>query len=438
MKPIRQEDLVGFFPHRTTVTPQVGAELEVAGFDRATGRPIRYGGPQGICVVLDRLVEQGWQPTRENDAVIAVTHRETGSLTLEPGGQVELSTPPRADVNALTDDIAGFRALLADVSEGLDIAWIAIGLNPVSAWHEIEVVPKSRYAIMTAFLKKQGALALDMMRRTQSVHVTFDYPNEERARQLVRVTNCASPIVAAMFAHSPIGEGRDLGVRSERVRIWSQTDPVRCGLNRDAVEGTWSYARYLDWVLDVPLMFVLTTEGGYRDAQGLTGREYFVSGFDGQEPHVEDLEWIINQTFPDVRVRRYLECRGADMPPLDLAPALAALWTGLVYDEAAGDEALACIGDLTYEDLAALALTLAADGLGGLDARGRTGQSLALGLLEASAGGLARRGHDEGPLLAPLRVLVERGRTPADALIEAWHGPLGEDPLALIEHLRVA
>jgi glutamate--cysteine ligase len=433
---IHRQDLLSFFPNAARVDRLVGAELEVAGFDARTGLPVGYSGPRGVETVLQRIAERkGLTPIHEDSHIIGV-ESERGRLTIEPGGQVELSTRPHTAATMLSEDVSYFRGLLNEAAEGMDIGWIAIGMNPVSSWEQVELVPKKRYDIMTAYLREHGARSLDMMRRTQSVHVTLDYADEAEAQTLVRVANLASPLVAGIFAHSPIGLGKVLGPRSERTLIWRETDPDRCGLDREAIEGTWSYGSYLDRLLETPLIFVVDGEH-YLDAQGIRAGEFFEKGFGDRLPAVEDLEWVINQTFPDVRIRQYIELRGADMPPLDCAPALAAVWVALLYDEQAQAGVVELLGDLSFDQVLELQAGLAREGLGWRDGRNRLGQELAESLLSLASDALERRGHGEASLLTPVQDLVHEGKTPADRLVEAWEGPLQQDPVKLVSHLAV-
>ena len=390
----------------------MGAEFELGGWDLDILEPLDFA---ALSEVLAHLESQGWAPVTEDGLTIGL-RSEMGTLTMEPGGQLELSTPPRADAVELAQDAEAFRELLLDVGGDRNIGWIAAGLNPLKTAEQIQVIPKKRYGIMTDYLAQRGRLALDMMRRTQSVHVTYDYVDEADVAQMAQVANLASPLVSAMFSFSAYGEGKALGVRSYRTLIWRETDPDRCGLDRDAIEGRWSYERYIERLMKLPLIFVMA-EGEYLAAHGTLAGTYFREGFQGVEPRVGDLEWVINQTFPDVRIRHYLETRGADMPPLALAPSIAAVWVGLLYDDKARCEVIKKLGVLDFEEVVALQLALATDGLSAVDARGRTGAELAEGLLKCANWALIRRGKGEETLLEPVISMVSAGTTPADELV---------------------
>jgi glutamate--cysteine ligase len=363
--------------------------------------------------------------------------RDKAAVSMEPGGQLEYSSSPRHTLREVQEDLDAFCSELREVSAGLDIAWIAVGLNPVSSWQDIELVPKKRYDVMTAYLEQKGKFALDMMRRTQSVHVTLDYHGERECAEMAQAANLAAPVVAGLFAHSPIGQGKATGYRSYRTEIWRNTDADRCGLSRAAIEGNWSFLSYLDTLLETPLIFVVR-DGAFVAADGLTARQYFTDGFGGRPPEIADLEWIINQTFPDVRVRQYIECRGQDMPPLPLALAVPALWTGLLYHPSARQGVIDLLGELSFEQILELQHVMAREGLAGRDAKGRSGTDLALRVAELAQAGLAARGKSEEGLLDPLLELARQGLTPADLLLNAWEGPLAGDTVALLKKLQAA
>lgn len=435
MAEVNHRELLRYFEKPPTTARLVGAEFEMAGYDRRTAEPLRYGGERGLEVVLERIADLGWAPVHEDGHIIALSN-EQGALSIEPGGQLELSTPPRGDTLQIRDDARGFAELLLEVSDGLDIAWVAVGLNPLSRTQDIEVVPKKRYAVMTEYLSKKGSMALDMMRRTQSVHVTFDYRDEQEIAEMAQAANLASPILAGVFSHSPLSEGKEVGVLSQRTFIWRETDADRCGLDRDAIEGRWTYERYLNRLLDIPLIFLIK-DGEFHPAHGIPAREYFSGRVSDTRPCPDDLEWVINQTFPDVRIRHYIESRGADMPPLDFAPAIAAAWSGLLYDESAREGAIEVLSDYSYEQVLELQLEVARKGLCAVAPDGRKICDLAESLMTFAARALSMRGLGEETLLDPILERIESCQTPADDLLEVWNGPAQRDPLKLIDFLSL-
>jgi len=434
MQPVSASQLLSYFPDGSRSTPKrVGAEFEFLGF--SGGRQITYAGTPGVSQVMAAFVADGWEPVHEGPNVIAA-RREGAGVTLEPGGQVELSTPPRDSAVEIATDLLAFTERLREIGQELGIQWLATGMNPVSRWDEVELVPKGRYDIMTRFLQQKGPLALDMMRRTQSVHVTLDYFGPSVGKSMARAASVMVPFITGFFASSAIGEGAPVGFRSYRAQIWSQTDPDRCGLDENAVAGAWNYRAYLKKLEQMPLIFVVQA-GQYIDAGGMTVGEYFSRGFNGQPAQVEDLEWVINQTFPEVRLRQYLECRSADMPALDLAPAVPAIIVGLLYDEENRRRLSELMKGLSVAELAAFQLAVARDGWKAQDSQGRGAQEMATSVLGWARESLEKRGLGEETLIEPVEALVSRGQTPADEILAQWNGPLEQDMGRLIDTLAI-
>ncbi len=441
-RPVSASDLRAWFRPRSS-RERIGAEFEILLVDLFARRETPFSGPRGVEEVLKRLVHsgRGWRPIEEEGHLIALARDDGGAVTLEPGSQLELSTPPRESAVEIERDYRAFVAELNGILPGMGLKALGIGANPFSGSREVVLGPKRRYAIMTEYLARTGDLAIDMMRRTLSVHCTFDYVDEPDAMEKLRVAFLASPIVTALFAHSPLDRLAPNGFASVRAEIWRRTDPDRCGFLPAALEPGYGFDRYVEDLLDTPLIFTYR-DGRYRPAHGLPARAWFdgrterLADHAGITPAADDLEWVINQTFRDARLRRYLECRAADFPPPAMAIAPVALWTGLLYDAEARRTVIERLGGLPAEALRRLGGAVARDGL-----RAREGdeevRSIAQALVSAARAALRRRGRGEERLLDPLDPILADGRSPADLLLERWNGELGRDPDKLIAALAL-
>jgi glutamate--cysteine ligase len=397
----------------------VGGEFERA-VVRRDGSPVGYFEPDGIRDVLEGLAtdpKASWRRVYEGDNVIALEDGRA-SITLEPGGQVELSGAPWTDLNDLAAELLAHRARLLEISEGKDLVWITTGLTPYPRIADVPFVPKSRYDVMGAYLPSRGDLAHAMMKGTTSVQANFDYLDEADCARKVRLVSRIAPLTTAMFANSPIFEGRDTGYQSYRAHVWTRTDPARTGFPRTLRE-TYSHEGWVDYLLDTPMMFWHDGER-YRPAHGVTFRAWMTNGIDGRWPTLDD--WIVHQTsvFPEVRVKRTIEVRGADCVSAPMALSFCALFTGLLYCRRALDEALALAEDFTQTGTVDERFAAAAQS--GLDASigGRSYASWARDLLDIATRGMARC-HEAGlPMLQPLQARVDAGRSPARDVQEAW------------------
>lgn len=422
--PVRPDALRGFFQRgRPKSSRAVGAEFELLVVDRRTERESAFGGERGVEAALRRLLERGagWRSVVVDGRLIALERGDGATVTLEPGSQVEFSTPPRPGAIEVDADLHAFVVEFRRATEGLDIALTGIGLNPYSATAEVELGPKKRYRIMTDYLSQRGALALDMMRRTLSVHVTFDFRDEAEVVEMQRAAFAATPIVVAMFAHSPFEKLAPNGFRSFRWEVWHHTDPDRCGILPGVFDADFSLDHYIEGVLDLPLIFTLK-EGVYRAARGFPARKWFagelagLEGHEGVAPDADDLEWVINQSFRDVRLRRYLECRAADFPSPALATAPVALWTGLLYDERARRDVWELLSSPDLEERRRLSRAVAKEALAATTG-GRSVLALAKDLSRLAREGLLRRGLGEERLLDPLDAQLATGISPAESLL---------------------
>lgn len=419
------DDLRARFAAYGSTNRWIGGEYERA-VVRGDGRSIGYFEPDGIRWVLAELeARTGWRPYVERtDAganVIALEEyaadgRATGaSITLEPGGQVELSGRPWASLDALDTEIRANRNLLVEqISAGHDHHWVAAGLTPYMPIDQIAYVPKGRYAIMREYLPRVGPLAAWMMKGTCSVQANFDYIDEADCARKFHMALGLGPLNTAMFANSPVAEGRLTGWRSYRAHVWTQTDPARTGFP-PAVREQYTHARWIDYLLDTPMMF-LKPGGVWTPANGMTFRTWMAEGHHGVFPTMADFELHQTSVFPEVRVKRTIEIRGADCVPVDLAVAFGAFWYGLMYG--ALDDASAFVDAHVSGDPMAAQIAAGTHGLSGA-LWGRPTAELAREIVGIAHAGLVRLG-ERTDLLTPLRDQVASGESPADRLIRAW------------------
>ncbi|WP_394839363.1 glutamate--cysteine ligase [Pendulispora rubella] len=409
---------------------RIGPEMEKPGVCGRTFEPIRYDGDRGVLAVLQYFIDQhGWQPERENEhGPIIALKRGRASITLEPGGQLELSGAAMDDVHQVCAEFRGHMRELKPISDKLEIRWLGVGFHPFARREDLPWVPKDRYKVMREYLPKRGEYALDMMQRTSTVQANYDFSSEQDAMRKMRVALALGPLTTALFSNSPWLEGKPHGGKSYRARVWLDVDNDRAGL----VEPLWrpdaGYRHYAEWALDVP-MFLVKRNGKIFANTGQTFRSFWQDGFEGLKPTQNDWQTHLNTLFPEVRLKKTIEVRGADAPSSRLACALPALWTGIFYDAKALDEAEALTRDWTYAEVSALRARIWKEGLQAMF-RERPLSEWGLQVLSIAEGGLHRRdrksasGKDESVHLVPLRELVAQGCTPADKLLD------GLDPQA--------
>lgn len=407
---------------------RIGTEHEKFGFTLEDRKPIPYDGPRGVRAMLDGMRQFGWKPIREGDNIIAL-EMDGQSITLEPGGQFELSGAAVENLHQTCDEVHTHLRQVKSVAEGLGIGFIGLGFHPTARRDDMPVMPKGRYGIMRRYMPTKGNLGLDMMFRTCTVQVNLDFSSESDMVRKFRVGLALQPIATALFANSPFTEGSPNGYLSYRSMVWTDTDPDRCGMLPFVFEDGMGFERYVDHVLDVPMYFVYR-DGKYIDAAGQSFRDFMdgkLPALPGQRPLLRD--WIdhLSTLFPEVRLKRFLEMRGADGGPWRRLCALPAFWVGLLYDGQALDAAEDLIRDWTHADRETLRRDVPKTGLK-TPVGSRTMRDLARDALEISRGGLTRRarinsfGEDESHFLSALDAIVAEGLTPAEVKLEAFHG----------------
>lgn len=432
-------------PFHAAETPRhawvVGTEAEKFGVTD-DGLPIPYEGPRSVQTVLERLVERhGWIPTPEYEggALIAM-RRGRASVTLEPGGQLELSGAPLDTVHQTCSEFRGHMAELHSVSEDLGITWLGLGFHPFARQEDLTWVPKLRYGVMREYLPTRGTMGVDMMRRTCTVQANLDYESEQDAIAKLRVALRATPIVAAMFANSPWVEGRATGERSHRTRVWLNVDPDRTGMLPFAYGEGASYRAYVEWALDAPMFMVKRDKEVVRNT-GQTFRAFLADGYEGHRATALDWETHLNTLFPEVRLKSTLEVRGTDSQSTHMICALPALWKGLLYDATALDAAAVLLDGLGYEELEASRADVADHALRA-KLGGREIGEWASELLSIASSGLERLGQlngagdDERVHLTPLHELLANNESPADRLLAGAKSDR-PDPRDVLELARI-
>jgi glutamate--cysteine ligase len=406
---------------------RIGMEHEKFGFDLKTFRPLPYDGPAGIRAVLEGLTRFGWEPVREGDNVIALS-RGKESVTLEPGGQLELSGAPLETLHDNCKELNRHLAEVKEVSRELGVGFVGLGFNPKWRREDIPMMPKGRYKIMRAYMPKRGQLGLDMMFRTCTVQVNLDFADEADMVRQMRVGLSLQPVCTALFANSPFTEGKPNGFQTFRSHIWTDTDPDRTGMLPFAFEPGFGFERYVDYLLDVPMYFVYR-KGRYIDMSGKSFRDFMAGKHHnevGDVARLIDFADHLTTAFPEVRLKKYIEMRGADAGPWWRLCALPALWIGLIYDKQALAEAAELVKDWTQAEREQLRRDVPRLGLATPFRKG-TIADIAREVLRISGEGLRRRnklsdaGESEDLFLDALRATLAKGKTPAEELLELYH-----------------
>jgi glutamate--cysteine ligase len=407
----------------------IGTEHEKFAFRLDNLRPLPYDGDVGIRAILEGLQRFNWEPITEDGNVIALKSDSGGSITLEPGGQFELSGAPLENIHQTCDEVHVHLEQVKEVCLELGAGMVGLGFNPKWRREDISWMPKGRYQIMRDYMPKRGSLGLDMMLRTCTVQVNLDFENEADMVKKFRVAVALQPIATALFADSPFSEGKPNGFMSYRSHIWTDTDPDRCGVLPFVFEDGFGFERWVDYLLDVPMYF-LYRGGKYLDVSGLSFRDFMAGqlpGHVGELPQLND--WVDHMTtaFPEVRLKQFLEMRGADGGPWRRLCALPALWVGLLYDPTALDAAWDLCRDWSEEERAIMRAEVPRTALK-TPFRGGTVRDLAERTIEIAREGLRNRavrdsfGEDECHFLSALDLIAESGECPAEEKLKAFHG----------------
>jgi len=435
-------DLCAYF--KAAETPRedwrVGTEHEKIGVYADTGDRVPYEGPYGIGALLEKLAEaDGWERVREGGKTVALL-QDGASVTLEPGGQIELSGAPLRTSRETCREFNAHVDLVKEVSDDFGIAWLGLGIDPFHEVADIPTMPKARYDIMRSYLPTRGGLALDMMHATATVQANFDYADEADMISKMRTALVATPIISALFANSSISGGKENGFISKRLAIWRDTDPDRCGLIPFVFDPDFGYERYAEWALDIPMFFVVR-DGEYHAGDGVTFRQFMKSGWREMRPTLADWDTHLTTLFPDVRLKRIIEVRGADTVPRDLICALPTVWKGFLYDTGAREAVWELLRETGVDALDECQIDVAKRGLKA-DLGDHKVLDLARELVAYSAVGLRRMAEageadqDEDVFLEPLRVQIEKGKSPGEEIAERWRGEWNSNRQRLIEATR--
>lgn len=435
VEPVRNmADLVSYFEsgNKPRSAWRIGAEHEKFAFHLDTLRRPAYEGPDGIEAMLVGLERFGWKPYLENGKIIALL-KNGASVTLEPGGQFELSGAPLETIHDICDETGQHLEEVKAVASELGLGFVGVGFSPLWTREETPVMPKGRYKIMRSYMPKKGKLGLDMMLRTCTVQANLDYESEADMVLKFRTSLALQPIATALFANSPFIEGKVSGFLSARANVWTDTDPDRTGMLGFVFEDGFGFERYAKYALDVPMYFVGGKRLNREDYIDVSGQDFKaflkgeLPGLPGVLPTMDDWADHLTTLFPEVRLKKYLEMRGADAGPWGRLCALPALWGGLLYDQPALEAAWELVKGWSNDDHNTLRGMAAKTGLKG-EIAGRPVKDWAMDVLEIAKMGLKNRNRlsgglvDETGYLGELFEIADSGLTPADRLLEKYNG----------------
>ena len=434
MTPIEtREELVAWFEAGSKPRSRfrLGTEHEKFVFTVDGHNPVSYQSQRGIRALLEGMQHLlGWEPIIEDGDIIGLFDvTGGGAISLEPGGQFELSGAPVETVHQTCSELMAHLAQVKEIARPLGIGFLGLGMTPNWSRSQIPMMPKGRYRIMTSYMPKVGKHGLDMMYRTCTVQTNLDYSSEADMVKKLRVSIALQPVATAMFANSPFTEGKPNGFLSFRSEIWRDTDPDRCGMLPWAFEPGMGFERYVDYALGVPMYFVKRGQH-YIDVAGQSFRDLMqgrLPGLPGERATISDWANHISTIFPEVRLKRYLEMRGADGGPWRRLPALPAYWAGILYDDDSLEAAWDLVKNWTAEERQKLRDDVPKLGFAARVA-GHDVLHLAKTTIALAQKGLARRrrldagGEDERRYLRPIEEYVARGITPAEELLEKFHG----------------
>jgi len=408
---------------------RIGTEHEKFAYRLEDFRPLAYEGEPGIRALLEGLTRFGWKLVLENGKPIALLQEDSSSVTLEPSGQLELSGAPLETLHQTCSEVTKHLHQVKELAREMGIGFLGIGYHPKWALNDLPWMPKGRYAIMREYMPKKGSMGLEMMQATCTVQVNLDFNSEETMVEMFRVALALQPIATALWANSPFRLGRPNGYLSYRSHVWTDTDPDRCGTLPFVFEDGFGFERYVDYMLDVPMYFVYRN-GTYIDASGQSFRDFLAGelpALAGEHPTIKDWEDHLSTAFSEVRLKQFLEMRGADGGSWDHLCALPAFWTGLLYDDESRKAAWDLVKDWQPEEHAALREDVPRRALK-TPFRNMIVQDIAKSVLEIAHNGLQNRarldsvGLDETHFLRPLFRIAESGLTPADELLTAYEG----------------
>jgi glutamate--cysteine ligase len=397
---------------------RLGLEHEKLVYPLGPARPVPYEGPSGIGALLERMASGGYTPFRETPEAPAIAlQRGMLTVSLEPGGQLELSGSPWHTAREAHAENLAHLAEVKAAAQALGLQVVALGYRPFGTPADMPWMPKTRYVAMRRSLPERGRLALNMMLMTSTGQVSLDWENEADCVRKTVVVARLAPLMVALYANSPLVEGRPWGGMSFRNRVWEEVDPARCGYLRAFFDGSFSYRAYVEWALDAPLLF-LRRRGEYLHPK-MTFRQLLKEGFEGRPAEMADWTDHLSTLFHEVRLKKVVEVRGADCVGAAMTGGLAALWRGILYEPGALEEAERLLPKLSYEEHLAFHATARGEGLAGRLGT-RELHRLAAEMVDIARRGLQRLDPADAPLLEPLAEVAASGRSPARAVLEAW------------------
>ena len=415
---------------------RIGTEHEKFGYCRDSLAPLPYAGERSIQAVLEALRDRHeWSELRENGYLIGL-EKDGANISLEPGGQLELSGAPVETIHQTCDEVNTHLREVKDIADEIGVGFIGLGAAPIWSHDDMPLMPKGRYKLMDGYMQQVGSAGTTMMRRTCTVQVNLDFSSEADMVQKLRVALALQPVATALFANSPFFEGKPNGHKSWRSRVWRHLDDARTGMLPWVFEDGMGFERWVQYALDVPMYFVYR-DGKYIDALGQSFRDFLngkLPAMPGETPTLSDWADHLTTAFPEARIKKFIEMRGADGGPWRRLCALPALWVGLTYDQGALDAAWDLAKGWDAETREALRVAASVDGLQA-DVNGIRMHELAREVLDIAREGLKARARpglggmvpDERHFLHALEESVDSGKTPADELLEHYHGPWGGD-----------
>jgi len=409
---------------------KIGTEHEKFVFHIDTLKPVPFSGESGIENLLLALKKYGWESILEDGNTIGLSRDKSlggGTITLEPAGQLELSGAPLTNIHETFNELDEHRSQISKEGSNLGLGFLGAGLTPDWSFDEMPIMPKSRYQIMKNYMPKKGNLGLDMMFRSTTIQVNLDYSSESDMIKKFKVSLALQPIATALFANSPFLDGNLTGYNSFRSHIWTDTDPDRTGMLPFVFDGEMSYEKYVDYALKVPMYFIYR-DGNYLDVSGSSFEDFLNGDLDelpNEKPNIIDWENHLTTIFPEVRLKSFLEMRGADGGSFESVCALSSFWVGLLYDSESLDSSFDLIKDFNIKQLQELRIEVAKNGLhsiiGGIKI-----QEIAKKVLKLSREGLRNRnilnenGDSEEIFLDPLQKILSSGKSPSDDLIQKF------------------
>ncbi|MCY4305039.1 MAG: glutamate--cysteine ligase [Aestuariivita sp.] len=421
---------------------RIGTEHEKFGYCKDTLKPLPYDGEQSIVAILEGLrMRHGWQPLHEGDKLIGL-QKDNANISLEPGGQLELSGAPLETIHETCDEVNSHLDEVKDIADQINAGFIGLGAAPIWKHEDVPMMPKGRYKLMDAYMQKVGSMGRAMMRRTCTVQVNLDFSSETDMVKKLRVAFSLQPVATALFANSPFFEGRPIKYKSWRSHIWRHLDADRTGMLSFIFEDGFGFERWVDYAINVPMYFVYR-DGHYVDALGQSFRDFMnkeLPALPGQMPTLNDWADHLTTIFPEARIKKFIEMRGADGGPWRRLCALPAFWVGLIYNQTALDAAYDLTKNWSQETREALQKSASIHGLQA-EIEGIKLLELSHQVLEIAEFGLVARGktgvgglvQDETHFLNALKESVETGKTPADDLLHHYYCDWNEDLMSIYD-----